>query len=49
MLATEWPQCVELDPAHLAVLVRGQRVIDTRHVLDATRWRGAGWRYRAPS
>jgi UDPglucose 6-dehydrogenase len=48
LLATEWPQYVELDPAHLAALVRGQRVVDTRHALDAARWRKAGWRYRAP-
>jgi len=48
LLATEWPQYVELDPAHLAALVRGLRVVDTRHALDAERWRAAGWRYRAP-
>ena len=48
LLATEWPQYIELDPAHLAVLVRVQRVVDTRHALDADRWRAAGWRYRAP-
>ncbi|MCA1672839.1 MAG: hypothetical protein LC799_11765, partial [Actinobacteria bacterium] len=48
LLATEWPQYVELDPAHLAGMVRGRRVGDTRHALDAGCWRAAGWRYRAP-
>ncbi|MFN2494328.1 MAG: nucleotide sugar dehydrogenase, partial [Pseudonocardiaceae bacterium] len=48
LLATEWPQYVELDPAHLAGMVRGRRVVDTRHALDAGCWRAAGWRYRAP-
>ena len=48
LLATEWPQYVELDPAHLAGVVRGQRMVDTRHALPADRWRAAGWRYRAP-
>jgi UDPglucose 6-dehydrogenase len=48
LLATEWPQYVELDPAHLASMVRGRRVLDTRHALDVGRWRAAGWRYRAP-
>ena len=44
---TEWPQFRELDPAVLAHVVSHRRVVDGRGVLDAVRWRAAGWTYRA--
>ena len=44
---TEWPQFRELDPAVLAQVVAHRRVVDGRGVLDAVRWRAAGWTYRA--
>jgi UDPglucose 6-dehydrogenase len=44
---TEWPQFRELDPAVLAQVVSHRRVVDGRGVLDAVRWRAAGWTYRA--
>ncbi|AMB59589.1 UDP-glucose dehydrogenase family protein [Microterricola viridarii] len=46
VLATEWKQFRELDPAWAATLVSGQTVIDGRNVLDAAAWRAAGWTYR---
>ena len=45
---TEWPEFRELDPAALRGVVEHPVVIDARLLLDATRWRAAGWTYRAP-
>jgi UDPglucose 6-dehydrogenase len=47
LLATEWPEYRELDPHALAGLVRERRILDGRNVLDPSRWRAAGWTYRA--
>jgi len=47
LLATEWPQFRELDPAALATLVDTPALVDARNCLDPTRWRAAGWTYRA--
>lgn len=46
VLATEWKQFRELDPARVAELVSRSIVIDGRNVLDSTAWRAAGWTYR---
>lgn len=46
VLATEWKQFRELDPARVATLTAGHTVIDGRNVLDAAAWRAAGWTYR---
>lgn len=46
VLATEWKQFRELDPARVASLAIGRTVIDGRNALDAAVWRGAGWTYR---
>lgn len=46
LVATEWTQFRELDPAELNGLVRGRVVIDGRNCLDPDRWRSAGWNYR---
>jgi UDPglucose 6-dehydrogenase len=44
---TEWREFVEMEPAALAAVVRHKRIVDGRNALDAERWRGAGWTYRA--
>ncbi|MER5636964.1 UDP-glucose/GDP-mannose dehydrogenase family protein [Kitasatospora sp. NPDC002227] len=44
---TEWQEFRELDPAVLGAVVAERRVLDGRNVLDADRWRAAGWSYRA--
>ncbi|KQW06679.1 UDP-glucose 6-dehydrogenase [Leifsonia sp. Root4] len=46
MLATEWKQFRELDPARVASLAIGRTIIDGRNALDAAAWRAAGWTYR---
>ncbi len=43
---TEWAEFRNADPAALAELVAGQRVIDGKNCLDAAQWRAAGWEYR---
>jgi UDPglucose 6-dehydrogenase len=46
LLLTEWQEYRDLDPYELAVLVSSSRVLDGRNVLDAAKWRAAGWSYR---
>ncbi|MBW8481970.1 UDP-glucose dehydrogenase family protein [Actinomadura parmotrematis] len=47
VLLTEWAEFREIDPGALAEAVAHKRIVDGRHVLDAARWRAAGWDYRA--
>jgi UDPglucose 6-dehydrogenase len=47
LLLTEWAEFREMDPAKLAEVVGGQRIVDGRNALDPSVWRGAGWTYRA--
>jgi len=47
LLATEWAEYRELDPAVLGGVVAQRRILDGRNVLDPVRWRAAGWTYRA--
>lgn len=47
LLLTEWREYRDLDPHHLATLVRQPTVIDARNALDPVLWRAAGWTYRA--
>ena len=47
LLATEWAEYREIDPDDLAEVVASRRILDGRNVLDPTRWRAAGWTYRA--
>ncbi|WP_372594795.1 UDP-glucose/GDP-mannose dehydrogenase family protein [Actinotalea sp.] len=47
VLATEWTQYRELEPAHLGTLVAERRILDGRNALDPAAWRAAGWTYRA--
>jgi UDPglucose 6-dehydrogenase len=44
---TEWREYRELDPAELGRVVRTRSIVDGRNALDPTRWRAAGWTYRA--
>jgi UDPglucose 6-dehydrogenase len=47
LLLTEWPEFAEADPEVLGKAVARRNIADGRNVLDAERWRAAGWRYRA--
>lgn len=46
LLLTEWQQYRELDPFEVSSGVAGLRILDGRNVLDAAKWRAAGWHYR---
>lgn len=46
LLLTEWQEYRDLDPYELAASVSSPRVLDGRNVLDAAKWRAAGWTYR---
>jgi UDPglucose 6-dehydrogenase len=43
VLVTEWPEFIALDPEWVAGLVRHRAIVDARNVLDADRWRAAGF------
>jgi UDPglucose 6-dehydrogenase len=47
LLATEWPEYRDLDPHQLGAVVAHKAILDGRNVLDPSRWRNAGWTYRA--
>jgi UDPglucose 6-dehydrogenase len=47
LLLTEWPEFVDADPGVLGQAVAQRNIVDGRSILDADRWRAAGWRYRA--
>jgi UDPglucose 6-dehydrogenase len=44
---TEWREFRDLDPAVLDPVVARRNIVDGRNALDPTRWREAGWHYRA--
>lgn len=46
LLLTEWEQYINLDPYELGTRVSSLRILDGRNVLDAAKWRAAGWTYR---
>ncbi len=46
IVATEWREFRDADPAALARVARGRVVIDGRNCLDADAWTNAGWVYR---
>ncbi|WP_320536356.1 UDP-glucose/GDP-mannose dehydrogenase family protein [Pseudarthrobacter sp. IC2-21] len=46
LLLTEWQEYRDLDPYALVESVSSPRVLDGRNVLDAAKWRAAGWHYR---
>ena len=45
VLVTEWPEFVGLDPRVAGDLMAHKRIVDARNVLDADRWRAAGFHY----
>ena len=47
ILATEWSEFRELDPAWAGRLVARQRIIDGRNVLPPEKWKAAGWDLKA--
>jgi UDPglucose 6-dehydrogenase len=46
LLLTEWREYQDLDPYETAARVSETKILDGRNVLDATKWRAAGWMYR---
>lgn len=46
LLLTEWREYQDLDPYETATRVSQTKILDGRNVLDATKWRAAGWMYR---
>lgn len=46
IVATEWKQFRDLDPAELAGVVAAARIIDGRNCLNPEAWVAAGWAYR---
>lgn len=46
IVATEWREFRDADPAALAQLAAGRIVIDGRNCLNADAWRAQGWDYR---
>jgi UDPglucose 6-dehydrogenase len=46
LLLTEWQAHKELDPHTTGNLVASRRMLDGRNILDAAKWRAAGWTYR---
>ena len=48
LVLTDWDEFADADPELLGKAVTRRCVIDGRHMLDAARWRAAGWAYRAP-
>ncbi|MEV0680184.1 UDP-glucose/GDP-mannose dehydrogenase family protein [Actinosynnema sp. NPDC050436] len=47
VLATEWAEFADIDPAVLGAVVSHRRVVDARNALDAEQWKQAAWTYRA--
>lgn len=45
VLVTEWPEFIALDPERVASLVSHRSIVDARNVLDADRWRAAGFTF----
>ena len=46
LLLTEWQEYRNLDPYELGARVSSPRILDGRNVLNAEKWRAAGWTYR---
>ncbi len=44
---TEWHEFREMDPEALHDIVTQKIIVDGRNTLDPSRWRAAGWTYRA--
>ena len=46
LVATEWPEFLEVDPVAVKAVMRGSVVVDARNLLDAEAVRAAGLSYR---
>jgi UDPglucose 6-dehydrogenase len=46
LLLTEWREYRDLDPHSAGPVVAVRRILDGRNILDAEKWRAAGWQYR---
>lgn len=46
LLLTEWQEYRDLDPYEAAGIVAAPKILDGRNILDASKWRSAGWTYR---
>jgi UDPglucose 6-dehydrogenase len=47
LVLSEWDEFRDLDPVALARIVRRRNVVDARYLLDASRWRAAGWTHES--
>jgi UDPglucose 6-dehydrogenase len=47
LLLTEWPEFAHADPEVIGKAVAQRNIVDTRHALDPSHWRAAGWEFRA--
>jgi UDPglucose 6-dehydrogenase len=43
IVVTDWPEYRDLDPAHLAGKVNTQNLIDSRSILQSSKWAKDGW------
>lgn len=46
LLLTEWQEYRDLDPYEVSAFVSSPKILDGRNILDASKWRAAGWTYR---
>lgn len=46
LLLTEWQEYRDLDPYEAIGIVAAPKILDGRNVLNAAKWRAAGWTYR---
>ncbi|MDP9989350.1 UDPglucose 6-dehydrogenase [Arthrobacter oryzae] len=46
LLLTEWQEYRDLDPYEASTFVSSPKILDGRNILDASKWRAAGWTYR---
>jgi UDPglucose 6-dehydrogenase len=47
LVLSEWDEFRSLDPVALGRIVRRRNLVDARYLLDASRWRAAGWVYES--
>jgi UDPglucose 6-dehydrogenase len=47
LLLTDWPEFAAINPDELGSVTAARSIVDGRYVLDPSRWRAAGWHYRA--
>ena len=45
VLLTEWPYFQSVDPMTISKLVKNKNIIDTRNILDKSKWEGSGFKF----